>query len=419
MGDTAGAAGRLRLERVMKLFRKSDEMLQRPLWQKILIAVIVVVGDTLVTLMRLADTDASVNRMLVTAAVMVGTWMLLPFALRHAARERDPRSAQPGPLSALVAATIISATVSIAESRPSVYIAAFSAASRRSRLWMALVCTAMVASELGDFDLSRSEGLDVPGKLGFFLAYVLPAIVVLVVGLVRSNQKERMIALQAQAELTHEEMATRENFARQEERDRIARDMHDTLSHRLSMIAVYAGGLAYRKDLDPEETRQSARTIRDEAEAAVGDLREALHSLRSEGRIDPREGVESLVERSRQAGMEVEVRYQAGAGPQSLEELSTMAGHALNRAVQEGLTNARKHAPGQPVTITIATLADALSITMSNPTAQTGEKTGVHSGGYGIVGMRERASVVGGSLQVQDEEGRFSWTLRLPRKEEK
>lgn len=403
----------------MKLFRKSDAMLKRPLWQKILIAVIVVVGDTLVTLMRLADTDASVNRMLVTAAVMVGTWMLLPFALRHAARERDPRSAQPGPLSALVAATIISATVSIARFRPSVFIAAFSAASRRSRLWMALVCTAMVASELGDFDLSRSEGLDVPGKLGFFLAYVLPAIVVLVVGLVRSNQKERMIALQAQAELTHEEMATRENFARQEERDRIARDMHDTLSHRLSMIAVYAGGLAYRKDLDPEETRQSARTIRDEAEAAVGDLREALHSLRSEGRIDPREGVESLVERSRQAGMEVEVRYQAGAGPQSLEELSTMAGHALNRAVQEGLTNARKHAPGQPVTITIATLADALSITMSNPTAQTGEKTGVHSGGYGIVGMRERASVVGGSLQVQDEEGRFSWTLRLPRKEEK
>ena len=401
----------------MKLFRKSDEMLKRPLWQKILIAVIVVVGDVLVTLMRLAETDASVNRMLVTAAVMVGTWMLLPFALRHAARERDPRSAQPGPRSALVAATIIAATVSIAEYRPSVFIAAFSAASRRSRLWMATVCAAMVASKLVTLDLSRSEGLNAPGKLGFFIAIILPAVVVLVVGLVRSNQKERTIALQAQAELTHEEMATRENFARQEERDRIARDMHDTLSHRLSMIAVYAGGLAYRKDLDPEETRKSARTIRDEAEAAVGDLREALHSLRSEGRIDPREGVESLVERSRRAGMDVEVRYQAGAGPQSLEELSTMAGHALNRAVQEGLTNARKHAPGEPVTITIAALADALLITMSNPIAQAKEKGSGNSGGYGIVGMRERASVVGGSLQVNDEDDRFSWTLRLPRKE--
>lgn len=392
-------------------------MLQRPLWQKLVIAAVAVIGDFMVVAARFSETDGSSGRLFILFGVMIGTWILLPFALRHAARERDPRSTQPGPRSALVAATIISATVTIAEFRPSVFIAAFSAASRRSRLWMALVCTAMVLSELVDFDISRSEGLSAPGKLGFFFGIILPAVVVLVVGLVRSNQKERTIALQAQAELTHEEMTTRENFARQEERDRIARDMHDTLSHRLSMIAVYAGGLAYRKDLDPEETRQSARTIRDEAEAAVGDLREALHSLRSEGRIDPREGVESLVERSRQAGMKVEVRYQAGAGPQSLEELSTMAGHALNRAVQEGLTNARKHAPGEPVTITIAALADALSITMSNPVTRAEKKGSGNSGGYGIVGMRERASVVGGTLQVNDEEESFSWTLRLPRKE--
>ena len=64
-------------------------------------------------------------------------------------------------------------------------------------------------------------------------------------------------------------------------------------------------------------------------------------------------------------------------------------------------------------------LADALLITMSNPTDQPREKGSGSSGGYGIVGMRERASVVGGSLQVQDGEESFSWTLRLPRKEEK
>ena len=243
----------------------------------------------------------------------IGTWILLPFALRHAAAERDPRSTQPGPRSALVAATIISATVSIAEFRPSVFMAVFSAVSRRSRLWMAVVCVAMLVSELVATDFSVPAGENFPFKVGYYSGLLYPALVVLVVGLVRSNQKERTIALQAQAELTHEEMATRENFARQEERDRIARDMHDTLSHRLSMIAVYAGGLAYREDLDPEETRKSARSIRDEAEAAVGDLREALHSLRSEGRIDSREGVESLVERSRKAGMDIEVRYQASA----------------------------------------------------------------------------------------------------------
>jgi len=402
----------------MKLFRKFDAMLQRPLWQKLVIAAVALIGDFMVTAVRLSSSEAAEDRIVLFFVATIGTWILLPFALRHAAAERDPRSTQPGPRSALVAATIISATVSIAEFRPSVFMAAFSAASRRSRLWMAVVCVAMLVSELVATDFSAPAGENFPFKVGYYSGLLYPALVVLVVGLVRSNQKERTIALKAQAELTHEEMATRENFARQEERDRIARDMHDTLSHRLSMIAVYAGGLAYRKDLDPEETRKSARTIRDEAEAAVGDLREALHSLRSEGRIDPREGVESLVERSRQAGMDIEVRYQAGAGPQSLEELSTMAGHALNRAVQEGLTNARKHAPGEPVTITIATLDDALSITMSNPTAQAREKASVHSGGYGIVGMRERASVVGGSLQVKDEEESFSCTLRLPRKEE-
>ena len=392
-------------------------MLQRPLWQKLVIAAVALIGDFLVVAFWVGDHDAAEHRLFSTFAATIGTWILLPFALRHTAAERDPRSTQPGPRSALVAATIISATVSIAEVRPSVFMAAFSAASRRSRLWMAVVCVAMLVSELAATDISVPAGESFAYKLGYFGSLVYPALIVLVVGLVRSNQKERTIALQAQAELTHEEMAMRENFARQEERDRIARDMHDTLSHRLSMIAVYAGGLAYRKDLDPEETRKSARTIRDEAEAAVGDLREALHSLRSEGRIDPREGVESLVERSRRAGMYVEVRYQQGAGPQSLAELSTMGGHALNRAVQEGLTNARKHAPGEPVTITIAALADALSITMANPTAQAGEKGSGNSGGYGIVGMRERASVVGGSLQVNDEDDRFSWTLRLPRKE--
>jgi len=401
----------------MKLFRKSDAMLQRPLWQKLVIAAVALIGDFLVVAFWVGDHDAAEHRLFSTFAATIGTWILLPFALRHTAAERDPRSTQPGPRSALVAATIISATVSIAEVRPSVFMAAFSAASRRSRLWMAVVCVAMLVSELAATDISVPAGESFAYKLGYFGSLVYPALIVLVVGLVRSNQKERTIALQAQAELTHEEMAMRENFARQEERDRIARDMHDTLSHRLSMIAVYAGGLAYRKDLDPEETRKSARTIRDEAEAAVGDLREALHSLRSEGRIDPREGVESLVERSRRAGMYVEVRYQQGAGPQSLAELSTMGGHALNRAVQEGLTNARKHAPGEPVTITIAALADALLITMSNPVTRAEKKGSGNSGGYGIVGMRERASVVGGSLQVNDEDDRFSWTLRLPRKE--
>ena len=102
----------------MKLFRKSDEMLQRPLWQKLIIAAVAVIGDFLVFTVRFSETDGSSERLFIFSAAMIGTWILLPFALRHAARERDPRSTQPGPRSALVAATIISATVTIAEPRP-------------------------------------------------------------------------------------------------------------------------------------------------------------------------------------------------------------------------------------------------------------------------------------------------------------
>ena len=125
--------------RVMKLFRKSDAMLQRPLWQKLVIAAVALIGDFLVVAFWVGDHDAAEHRLFSTFAATIGTWILLPFALRHTAAERDPRSTQPGPRSALVAATIISATVSIAEVRPSVFMAAFSAASRRSRLWMAVV----------------------------------------------------------------------------------------------------------------------------------------------------------------------------------------------------------------------------------------------------------------------------------------
>lgn len=350
-------------------------------------------------------------------AVGVVTIIALPFALEHQPRELSDVD-YAGSRRSFIAGCIVLLGSSSYFGAASGVVAFISMVSRRSTSRSVAAVACFVAAFAIDAFFNPYMAWDDIGWVGAIFVVVV-MVAGLLVGQKRGNLREKRWRVEQQARMNREEMRAKVERARQEERENIARDMHDTLSHRLSMIAVYAGGLAYRKDLDPEETRKSARTIRDEAEAAVGDLREALHSLRSEGRIDPREGVESLVERSRQAGMDVEVRYQAGAGPQSLEELSTMAGHALNRAVQEGLTNARKHAPGQPVTITIATLADALSITMSNPTAQTGEKGSVHSGGYGIVGMRERASVVGGSLQVQDGEESFSWTLRLPRKEEK
>ena len=95
-----------------------------------------------------------------------------------------------------------------------------------------------------------------------------------------------------------------------------------------------------------------------------------------------------------------------------------MAQHAVHRAVQEGLTNARKHAAGQPVSITVREVAGEVGIEMRNPlsAAKAGDRAGASAGGYGLVGLRERVELSGGRMNVHvGEEGEeFSWSILLP-----
>ena len=244
-------------------------------------------------------------------AVGVLTIIALPFALEHQPRELSDVD-YAGSTRSFIAGCIVLLGSSSYFGAAGGVVAFISMVSRRStsRSVAAVVC--FVAAFAVDAFFNPYMAWDDIGWVGAIFVVVV-IVAGLLVGQKRGNLREKRWRVEQQAQMNREEMRAKVERARQEERESIARDMHDTLSHRLSMIAVYAGGLAYRKDLDPEETRQSARTIRDEAEAAVGDLREALHSLRSEGRIDSREGVESLVERSRKAGMDIEVRYQASA----------------------------------------------------------------------------------------------------------
>ena len=151
--------------------------------------------------------------------------------------------------------------------------------------------------------------------------------------------------------MNREEMRAKVERARQEERENIARDMHDTLSHRLSLVAIHAGALSYPREGVPAEFTDAARTIRAEAQNAVEDLRTVLSALREDLSQDPRTTLEELVASAQQAGAEVTVTYADGASPDVFAGLSTMAQHAVHRAVQEGLTNARKHAAGQPLSL--------------------------------------------------------------------
>ena len=214
--------------------------------------------------------------------------------------------------------------------------------------------------------------------------------------------------------MNREEMRAKVERARREERENIARDMHDTLSHRLSLVAIHAGALSYPREGVPDEFTNAARTIRTEAQNAVEDLRTVLSALREDLSQDPRTTLEELVAAAQEAGTQVTVTYADGASPDVFTGLSTMAQHAVHRAVQEGLTNARKHAAGQPVSITVC----EVGVEMRNPlpVAKAEERAGSGVGGYGLVGLRERVELSGGRMNVHvGEEGEeFGWSIRLP-----
>ncbi|MDG4787291.1 histidine kinase [Micromonospora sp. WMMD1102] len=198
----------------------------------------------------------------------------------------------------------------------------------------------------------------------------------------------------------------RELLAEQEqlrERLRIARDMHDSLGHRLSLVSVQAAALEVA-ELPPVQ-RQAVRQLAGAARGALDELYELVGALRGGSGADRRatgtDRIGPLVAEFRAAGMPVELREEGEAVP-----LGEAAGQAAYRVVEEGLTNALKHAPGRPVTVGLRWETDALLLTVDNPLPEAGapaphgqaghELTAHGLTGHGLTGLRERAEQAGG-----------------------
>jgi len=196
---------------------------------------------------------------------------------------------------------------------------------------------------------------------------------------------------------------------RQSERNRIAREMHDVLAHRLSLLSLHAGALELRPDAVPEEVARAAGVIRDSACQALEDLREVIVMLRADcvavDRTDPAPerpqptlvDLPDLVDQSRRAGMRVVLGCQVdepAAAP-------TAVGRSAYRIVQEGLTNARKHARDAEVSVAIRGAAgDGLTVEIRNPCpAGTACAAAIPGSGSGLIGLTERASLAGGRLE--------------------
>ncbi|MGQ4266422.1 sensor histidine kinase [Nocardiopsis changdeensis] len=185
--------------------------------------------------------------------------------------------------------------------------------------------------------------------------------------------------------------------ARSRERSRIAQDMHDSLGHELSLIALRAGAL----EVDPglgERHREAVAELRATAVTATEHLREIIGVLRTEAEPDPvtptGEGVADLVERARDSGMRITLVRDLDTAA-----LAPMVGRAVHRVVQEALTNATRHAPGTEVAVSIAGDGERLEVRVVNPVPEEAA-AGRHGvgGGRGLIGLRERVRLAGGAF---------------------
>ena len=211
--------------------------------------------------------------------------------------------------------------------------------------------------------------------------------------------------------MEHEQQMAVEQ-ARLRERARIAQDMHDSLGHELSLIALRAGGLEMAGDLDARH-RTAAGELRAAASTATARLGEIIGILREDQTQAPLqpagETVGELVDRATESGLDVRLVTEG-----SPDALPPMVQQAANRVVQEALTNASKHAPGAPVTMRVRHDADLTLVTVTN-TAAIRPVPALPSGGRGLPGLKECAQILGGSLHAGPlDDGGFEVVARLP-----
>ena len=193
------------------------------------------------------------------------------------------------------------------------------------------------------------------------------------------------------------------------ERARLARDLHDVVAHHVSLVAVRAESAPYQHPEMDEEARAVLAAVAEDARAAMGELRQVLTVLqRSESEPVERrpqpgaDDVGSLVADAVAAGQRV-----AEVGDWG--EVPAAAGYVLYRAVQEGLTNARRHTPEAAVRLERRSDGRRVGFTMRNPATATAGGTG-----RGLHGMRERVESLGGTMSAARSEGDFVLDVTLP-----
>ena len=226
-------------------------------------------------------------------------------------------------------------------------------------------------------------------------------------GALLRTRAELVDSLRERARRAERDQEHRVEEARTAERTRIAREMHDTLAHRLTLVAATAGALEYRTDLSTEQVAKAAGVVRANASEALEELRTVIGVLRtSPDELRPTPGLGDLVrlvDETRAAGVDVELDV-----PEI--DLPTAFDLAVYRTCQEGLTNARRHAPGSRVTVNVA-VEDGLRVVVANDAGGKGEANGT---GTGLIGLAERVELLGGRISAGPTPHGFRLEAWLP-----
>ena len=224
------------------------------------------------------------------------------------------------------------------------------------------------------------------------------------------NEKEweRLAELEERALHAEREAERERRLAAAEERTRIARDLHDSAGHAINVILVQAGAARLLQEQDPQRAREALQTVEEVARETIHEIDRLVGGLREErsAEVEPPPGLaalDGLVERHRAAGLDVNVETRG-----SRRSLARGADQAAYRILQEALTNAARHGGGG-AEVDIVFADGAVEITVSNPAA-----VAPGDDGHGLVGMRERAALLGGTLETDASNGHFRLRARLP-----
>jgi signal transduction histidine kinase len=224
-------------------------------------------------------------------------------------------------------------------------------------------------------------------------------------------RRERLAELEDRALRAERDAERERRLAAAEERTRIARDLHDSAGHAINVILVQAGAARLLQEQDRERSRAALETIEEVARDTLGEIDQLVRALRENGAapdVEPPPGLaalETLAVRYRTSGLAVNVSVDGSRRP-----LAPAVDQAAYRILQEALTNAARHGGGDAdVQVEFGPGAVELTVTNSAPAGAVAQ-----DGGHGIVGMRERASLLGGTLEAGAGGGRFQVRARLP-----